>query len=110
MQGSWDSQFDEYIVRALKAETTVTPRQQQRAWEALRQKAAQQTILPPLESPLYVRLWKKTYIWSKTWLTGLYNFILDDTVYRRAQHPYSRMMRHQRPHSTFASAEFMLLA
>jgi hypothetical protein len=44
------------------------------------------------------------------WLVHLYNFILDDAAYRRAHYHYPAITRHQRPRSTFAAAEFMLIA
>jgi hypothetical protein len=46
-----DSYLDALIEAALKTDAIVTPRQKQRAWERLEQRAAQQTIWPPLVEP-----------------------------------------------------------
>jgi hypothetical protein len=105
-----DKYLDDCISRALRTECTFTPQQQQRAWEALRCKTSMQAILPPLADPLSVRLWRKVRVWGKARLVGLYQFALDDSAYRRAQHRYPNFVRHGRPHSTFASAEIMLPA
>jgi hypothetical protein len=110
MQELQDRYFDDCIIRALKAEGTVTPQQQRRAWEALRRKTAQQTILPAIAHPMRARVWEIVRVWGKARLVDLYNVILDDSAYRRAQHGYPILTPHRRPHSTFASAEFMLPA
>lgn len=110
MQESQDRYLDECIIRALRAESIVTPQQKQRAWEALRCKAAQRMILPPLAPPLHMRIWQIALVWGKARLVGLYNFVLDDTAYRRAQLGSPTVLRQRRPHSTYASAEIMLLA
>jgi hypothetical protein len=46
-----DSYLDALIEAALKTDAIVTPRQKRRAWERLEQRAAQQTIWPPLVEP-----------------------------------------------------------
>lgn len=104
-----DKYVDDCIVRALKNENTVTLQQQQRAWEKLRCNAAKQTILPPLADPIHVRIWKSARLWSKTHLSGIYRFFLDDSAYRRAQQRYPTLVCHRRPQSMlFSSSEFML--
>jgi hypothetical protein len=110
MQESQDRSFNDCIARALRAETTLTPQQQQHAWEALRAKVAQQAMLPAPKPSLIERLRDDLFARAKPHLMGLYHLFMDDSVYRRVQNRYPMMMRHQRPHSTFAAAEFMLLA
>ena len=110
MQESQDRFLDECISRALRADWNVTPQQQQRTWESLRRKAAQQLILPPIVLPFHVRVWHHMRVWGKARLVGLCQFVFDDTAYRRAQHGSPIVLSQRRPHSTFASAELMLLA
>lgn len=110
MQESQDKYLDECINRALRSDWNITPQQQQRAWEALRRKAEQQQILPPVVQPVYVRAWKHLSVWGKARLVGLFQFVFDDTAYRRAHHGSPTALRQRRPHSTFAAAELMLCA
>ena len=110
MQELQDRSFDDYIARALKAESTVSSQQQQRAWEALRARAAQQTMLPPPTPSLFERLFSGARLWGKTHFIAMVHFFLDDSAYCRVPYRYPTMMRHQRPHSTFSAAEIMLLA
>ncbi len=46
-----DSHLDALIEAALKTHAIVTPRQKRRVWERLEQRAAHQTIWPPLVEP-----------------------------------------------------------
>jgi hypothetical protein len=110
MQESQDKYLDECINRALRGDWNVTPQQQQRAWENLRRRAAQQTILPPIATPLHVHLWHHACVWSKARLVSFCQLVFDDTAYRRAQYGSPTALRQRRPHSTFASAELMLCA
>ena len=110
MQESQDRYLDDCINRALKSDWNVTPQQQQRAWENLRRKASQQTILPPTVKPFYLRLWYKLRVWGKPRLFGLYQLVFDDTAYRRAQNGNPVPLYQRRPRSTCASAELMLYA
>lgn len=110
MQESQDRPFDEYLVRTLRAEAALTSQQQQQAWEALRARAAHQVMLPPPSPSVIERLLSAARGRGKAQITSLYHFFLDDSPYCRVQKRYPLMMRHQRPHSTFAAAEFMLLA
>lgn len=110
MQESLD-RLDEYISRALRAEAMTSLQHMPRAREELLRRAAQQTVLPPVApAPDPVGLWEQAHLWLRASLAGMYHFIADDTVYRRVQQNYPTLMRHQRPHSTFASAEIMLAA
>ena len=110
MQDLQDSQFSAHIANALKSETTLTREQQQRAWEALRAKVSQQTMLPARKPSHFERLRSAAHTWVKLFSVHLYHLFLDDSRYRRVQPHYPLIMRHQRPHSTCAAAEFMLLA
>lgn len=110
MQELQDRYLDDCISWSLRYECNVTTQQQQQAWEALRRKAAQQVILPPLAVPFHTRLRNKLYMWSKARLVGFCHLVFDDAAYRRAQNGNPIDLRQRRPHSTFASAELMLLA
>ncbi len=110
MQESQDRYLDDCISWALRAECNVTTQQQKEAWEALRRKAAQQMILSPLAPALHVRVRQWVLVWSKARLVGLCHFVFDDAAYRRAQQGSPIVLRQRRPHSTYASAELMLLA
>lgn len=110
MQEFQDNFFDETIARAMKSDPMPSPAQQQRVRESLCAKAEQQTMLVPLSPTLFERLSNSARLWGKSQIANLYHVFLDDSAYRRAPHRYPSMMRHQRPHSTFASAEFMLFA
>jgi hypothetical protein len=110
MQESQDRYLDDCISWALRADCNVSTQQQQHAWEALRRKAAQQLILPPLAPPLYARVRQWLLVWSKACLVGLCHLVFDDAAYRRAQNGSPIVLLQRRPHSTYASAELMLPA
>jgi hypothetical protein len=110
MQESQDRQFDQFIARALRADALPTPQQKQQAWETLRARVRHQGMLPPPAPTAFERLVNAARVFGKSQIITLYHLFLDDSPYCRVQKRYPIMMRHQRPHSTFAGAEFMLLA
>lgn len=76
--------LDALIEAALKTDTIVTGRQKRLAWERLEQRAAQQTIWPPLVEPetsLAGRLW---FAWARV-RRCLAILLIDEEGYERAR-------------------------
>jgi hypothetical protein len=110
MQELRDSKFDICITRTLKAESTVSLAQMQRARKSLYRRAAQQAMLPPASPSLMERLINRLGVWTRISANSFYLFVTDDAAYRRAQHSESGFSRHCYPLRIFASTEFMLFA
>ena len=110
MQELRDSEMDALIARALKADSTVSRTQMQRARESLYRKVTQQTMLPPEAPSLMARLRGWVNIWTRSSALSLYQFITDDTAYRRAQNNDLGLSYHRYQLRVFSSTEFMLIA
>jgi hypothetical protein len=79
-----DSYLDDLIEAALKTHAVVTPRQKRRVWERLEQRAAHQTIWPPLVEPktTFVGTLRFAFARVRRWLAIL---LIDEGSYERAR-------------------------
>jgi hypothetical protein len=110
MQELQDSAVDACIARAVKAESTVSLSQMQRARESLFRKAAQQTMLPPVAPSMFERLAGWLRNWTRSSAVSLYQFVADDTAYRRIQRNDFGLSQHRYNFRIFSTTEFMLFA
>lgn len=96
MQDSLDNFLDREIASALRAETTVTNRQKELAWERLRAGAARQMMLAPLPAARPSAS-ERLFYWLRRGLLTCACLLFDDTRYdramrhRRTRHPYSML-------------------
>jgi hypothetical protein len=91
------AQMDELIGRALRAEPYPTSAQRADAWEALRARAAVQSMLPALDTaptPWHVRLRARlSVVGSVLWSSRA--VLLEEAAYRRARRDeYAHALRH----------------
>ena len=84
-----DQQFDADVARRLKFSTLVTPCQQQNAREMLLHRAAEQVILPPLET-IADHPSLRTHVQTLRLRTlRIFNFlVMDSSAYERVRRPF----------------------
>jgi hypothetical protein len=86
-----DNQLDDLVAGALRS-TVVTPAQKRDAWERLRERAAAQSMLPPVvavhacetPAPARTRLLRRTAAICRSVIDWWAWVLLDDTRYDRA--------------------------
>jgi|FLYN01.1.fsa_nt_gi hypothetical protein len=76
--------LDALIEAVLKTDTIVTARQKRLAWERLEQRAAHQTIWPPLVEPERSLADRLRWAWSRV-RRGLAILLIDEGSYERAR-------------------------
>ena len=84
-----DQQFDADVSRGLKFSTLVTPSQQQTAKERLMRRAAEQVILPPLETIEDHPTLRAHAQTLRLHTLRVFNFlVLDSRAYERVHRPF----------------------
>jgi hypothetical protein len=77
--------LDDQITYTLQTDTVVMPDQKARAWEAVRERAAQQVILAPYAvTPAPVETRPGLWVLAERALAGIIQLFVDDTRYCRA--------------------------
>lgn len=103
MQELPEQQFDAQIARTLKFKTIVTTTQQQSARERLLERAAEQTMLPPLTieavEPITLREHADTF--CQRTLRVFHFLFTDSSMYERARRP-PRFYEFYNPHGRYA--------
>ncbi len=110
-----DPLFDADIARGMKFNTTVTPVQRQNARDRLLALAAEQTMLPPLDTtaaPVPVQaevypvaqrtLRDHAYMVGQHTLRILQFLITDSSMYERARKPSPLLYEYYNPHGRYA--------
>lgn len=115
MQESPDPSFNAAVSRGLKFQTLVTPSQQQNARERLLARAAEQTMLPPVEATeMFTPLQQEIYpvaqrslrdhatLVGQHTLRFLQLLITDSSMYERARSPLPRFYQYYNAHERYA--------
>ncbi len=110
MQELRDKQLDADIARSLRFDTLVPPLRQQVAKELLLQRAAEQTMLPPLAAAtVHSGLRDHAHTLSQNTLRLLSLLIVNSSIYERARRP-PRFYQHYNAHGRYALSIIHVLA